>query len=173
LLYAVDFEALEEKRRREERKLEQMVAYAQTPGCRARHLLEAFGAADAPPCGNCDACEVAVARRTRRPASAQEGETLRTILRAIEAHDGRFGFRRIAEHLTGSQAQGVRGRLARGPTYGALAGRTREVVEGWIHDAHEEGYLRLVRRKMAGERTVQLLGLSDRGRQALRAAPAG
>ncbi|HVG95093.1 MAG TPA: RecQ family ATP-dependent DNA helicase, partial [Planctomycetota bacterium] len=172
VLDAVDFDALEEKRRREERKLEQMVTYAQTPGCRARHLLEAFGAADAPACGNCDACEVAVERRAKRPARPQEGKTLATILRAVAAHDGKFGFRRIAEHLTGSQAQGVQGRLARGPTYGALAGHKRMIVEGWIHDAHDEGYLRLVRRKMAGDRTVQLLGLSDRGRETLRATPA-
>src|SRR5439155_13159937 len=65
VLAAVDFDALDEKREREEEKLARMVGYAQASGCRVRYLLEAFGDADVAPCGRCDECRAGARRRKR------------------------------------------------------------------------------------------------------------
>ena len=89
------------------------------------------------------------------------------MLEAIHAHDGRFGFRRIAEHLVGSKSAGMKGRLGTGPTYGALAGRKRETVEQWLHDAHAAGLLTLIPAKIAGDRQAHLVALSTDGEDAL------
>ena len=163
----VDFDELERKRAREERKLDQIIGYAQSPGCRARRLLEAFGDPSPLACGRCDACEEAAARHARAPRPASEQRALLTVLEAIHAHDGRFGFRRIAEHLVGSRSAGMKGRLGTGPTYGALSGRKRETVEQWLHDAHAAGLLTLIPAKIAGDRQAHLVALSPEGEDAL------
>ena len=170
LLAGIDFAALDEKRAREERKLDQMTGYATAPGCRAAYLLAAFGDPAAAPCGRCDACRQAAATGgTPTPPSAAEREVCLRVLEAVGAHDGRFGFRRIAEHLHGSRAQGVAGgRLSRGPTYGALAGLPRARVEDWVHRLHDAGLLSLVAKRLAdSDRPVHLVGLSTTGKTAL------
>jgi ATP-dependent DNA helicase RecQ len=49
--------AYEQRRRRDQSKLEQMVVYAQTALCRTRVLLEALGeTAEWSQCGTCDNC---------------------------------------------------------------------------------------------------------------------
>jgi hypothetical protein len=91
------------------------------------------------------------------------------VLEAVRAHDGKYGFRRIAEHLHGSKAQGVAGgRLSRGPTYGALAALPRARVEDWVHRLHDAGLLALVAKRLAdSDRPVHLIGLSTAGNAAL------
>jgi ATP-dependent DNA helicase RecQ len=169
VLATVDFDELAEKRAREERKLDRMVGYAQAAGCRVRYLLEAFGDADAPPCGRCDGCSAATKRRGKK-ASGVEAAVVLTVLKAVQSHDLRFGFSRIVEHLAGSKAQSVRGRLARGETYGALAGRKQAVILRIVHEVHDRGLLRLVPKRLEGDRTVNLVGLSPSGRETLRSA---
>jgi ATP-dependent DNA helicase RecQ len=44
-------------------RLEQMKAYAEHRGCRREFLLRYFGDEYEPPCGNCDNCEAAGAKR--------------------------------------------------------------------------------------------------------------
>jgi len=167
VIAAVDFDALDEKRAREEKKLAQIVGYAQAPGCRVRNLLAAFGDADTPPCGRCDACEVSAARRARGGASAHETTLVLTILRAVAAHEGHYGFGRLAEHLVGSRAKSMSPRLQRGPTYGALGTRKKADVEGLLHDVHERGFLSLEACKVGESRTGHVVLLSDAGREAL------
>ena len=168
VLASVDFADLEDKRAREERKLDQMVAYAQGPGCRPQILLEAFGDPSAHACGHCDNCRASAVRHERAPRTGRESKALLLVLAAIKAHDGRYGFRKIAEHLVGSESQGMSGRLGQGDTYGALSGTKRATVEDWIHDAHDAGLLRLVTRRLEGDRSVQLVSLSSRGRDAIK-----
>jgi ATP-dependent DNA helicase RecQ len=176
VLEAVDFAALAEKRAREEKKLDQIVGYAQGAGCRANYLLEVFGDERAAPCGRCDACRASEKRRAKGPASAVETEILATVLRAVGAHDGRFGFKKLADHLVGSKAESIKGPLSRGPTYGALAGRKRVAVEAMLHDALDRGLLKMVTTRLAGDRVAQLVSLSVAGREMLVAhtrAPTG
>jgi len=167
VLDAVDFEALAQKRAREERKLDQMVAYAQGSGCRAAYLLTVFGDERGTACGRCDACRAAEIRRAKGPASAAETSLLATVLTAVKAHEGRFGFKKLAEHLVGSKAESIKGPLSRGPTYGALKGRKRDSVEALLHDALDRGLLRLITTRVRGDRVAQLVALSPAGRASL------
>ena len=167
VLAAVDFEALDEKRRREERKLDEMVGYTSAPGCRARYLLAAFGDEASGPCLRCDGCRRASVGGAVRPATDAEREVVLVLLQAVEHHDRQYGFRKIAEHLYGSKSQAVAGRLSRGPTYGALHALALSRVEEWLHRAHEAGLLDLVTKSFDGERPVHLVGLSPTGRSAL------
>ncbi len=172
VLDAVDFSALAEKRAREERKLDQIVGYAQSPGCRVRTLLDAFGDPAAVPCGVCDACRSAAGKGPSRAPTAAEGEVLLAVLNAVAAHDGRFGFGKVAAHLKGSRREGVAtGRLSRGVTYGALAALPAAAIEAWLHAAHDAGLLTLVPTRLEDERTVHLVGLSAAGRACLAGEP--
>jgi ATP-dependent DNA helicase RecQ len=170
LLSRVDFGGVEERRAREERRLQEIAAYAQSPGCRVRALLAAFGDADGGSCGRCDGCRVSKASSApARPLSEAEAEVAGTVLRAVLAHDGKFGFRRLADHLSGSTAKAIAGgRLSRGPTYGALSALGRERAQAWLHALHHAGLLRLVMREVRPGRTAGLVGLTDRGRTAAR-----
>jgi ATP-dependent DNA helicase RecQ len=166
VLAAVDFDELDAKRDREEAKLDRMVGYAQATGCRVRYLLEAFGDADAPPCGRCDGCQAATKRRGKK-ANRLDNDVVLTVLRAVRSHDLRFGFTRIVEHLAGSKAQSIKGRLAHGETYGALAGRKQAAISRIVHEVHDRGFLHLVPKRLDGDRTVNLVGLSPSGKDAL------
>lgn len=68
----VDFAALREKRRRDERRLANMLRYAETPGCRHRCILDYFG--DTSPHTGCTACDNC---RSNPPASAPSGRETR------------------------------------------------------------------------------------------------
>jgi ATP-dependent DNA helicase RecQ len=168
VLSEVDFRALDEKRERDERKLDEIVGYAQAPGCRATYLLACFGEEAASPCGRCDACARAeAAAGPARPASDAERQVLLRVLEAVRAHDGQFGFRRLAEHLAGSESKAVAGRLSRGATYGALEALPRVRTEAWIHASHGAGLLKLRTKRLADGRAVHLVALSAEGRSAL------
>ncbi|MDQ6926738.1 MAG: RecQ family ATP-dependent DNA helicase [Candidatus Eremiobacteraeota bacterium] len=68
---SLDLLDYEERRARDQQKLQAVVDYAQTARCRTRYILEYFGEAVDPDwqCGNCDACD-AMAAWTRRRAVA-------------------------------------------------------------------------------------------------------
>jgi ATP-dependent DNA helicase RecQ len=172
LLAAVDFGELAEKRRREERKLDEIVGYAQVPGCRVRYLLDAFGAPGAARCGRCDGCRDAARSGPEHVPTEGERAVVSRVLEAVRSHDGRFGFRRIAEHLYGSKNRAIaHGRLSRGPTYGALSALSLSAVEEWVHAVYDAGLLRLVATRLDDRRPAHLVALSSSGRAALLGGP--
>ncbi len=78
----------DERRRREHKRLDSLVAYCEAPECRRQSLLAYFGETSEP-CGNCDAC--------LNPVPTVDGtEDARKILLAAEMTGERFG----AVHLT-------------------------------------------------------------------------
>jgi ATP-dependent DNA helicase RecQ len=172
LLAAVDFEELADKRRREEKKLDEIIGYAQVPGCRVRYLLDAFGAPGASRCGRCDGCKSFARAGPEHAPTEGERAVVGAVLEAVRTHDGRFGFKRIAEHLYGSKSRSVaRGRLARGPTYGALSALSLSAVEEWVHAVYDAGLLRLVATRLEDSRPAHLVALSPSGLAALRGTP--
>ncbi len=174
LLDAIDFGFLEEKRRNEERKLDEMVGYAHSRGCRARYLLHCFGVEDQPRCGRCDLCRERTSRPVEETASSPHAQkVIRRVLEAVKAHDKRFGFRKLAGHLAGSKAEGIaRGPLSRGDTYGALAHLGVKGAERWLRTAHESGLLRLAPHRLAGgRRMVHLVALAPAGLRVLKGEP--
>ena len=86
----IDESAADDQRKRVERaKLESLVGYCETAGCRRQVLLRYFGELDARPCGNCDAC--------LEPVETFDGTTLAQMALSAAVRTGqRFG----AQHLT-------------------------------------------------------------------------
>ena len=167
-LAAVDFDALERKRAHEEGKLDEMISYAHTPGCRVLHLLRCFGAPGESPCGRCDRCATRPAPTMGQGARA---DVHRTVLEAVRAFNGRYGFRKLAAHLAGSNANGVgTGPLSRGATRGRLSMLGVAGAERQLRDCLDAGYLRLKPHKLGNGRSVHLVALSDAGRETLKRA---
>ena len=174
-LASVDFELLETKRRREEDRLEEMIGFTATPGCRVRYLLACFGVEETGSCGRCDRCKGG-SRELGAPsaaASEREREVILTVLQAVQAFDKRFGFRKLAGHLGGSRADNVMsGPLGRGDTYGALRHLGVNGAERWLRTAYDAGLLRLVPHKLSrGGRTVHLIAVAPRGSAVLKGEP--
>ena len=170
-LEAVDFDELDRKRQHEEGKLDEMVGYAHTPGCRVIHLLRCFGAEAEGPCGRCDRC--AGRGRSKRKPSSHTRETIMTVLQAVQAFDRRYGFRKLAGHLAGSNAGGVgTGPLSRGATRGKLSLLGVAGCERQLRDCLDAGLLKLVPHKLGRSgRSVHLVSLSKTGRAVLKGEP--
>ncbi len=83
----------EERKWRELKRLDALVAYCETISCRRQSLLLYFGE-DTQPCGNCDAC--------LDPSAAVDGtEEARLILRAVKLTGQRFGTTHLLDLLLG------------------------------------------------------------------------
>ncbi len=71
----IDTDALQKRKEAEYDKLNRVVRFALSGGCRQQEILRYFGESDAPPCGHCDNCakrERKGGRRERREPSAAE-----------------------------------------------------------------------------------------------------
>ena len=83
----------EDRRRREHKRLDALVAYCETPDCRRQNLLAYFGER-ADPCGNCDVCI--------EPAETADGTAeARSVIDAIRQTGERFGAVHVADVLIG------------------------------------------------------------------------
>jgi ATP-dependent DNA helicase RecQ len=88
-----DENAGEERKRRELRRLDALVAYCETTSCRRQSLLTYFGETFEP-CGNCDMC--------LDPGATVEGDAeAKLVLRAVQATGQRFGSAHLADVLRG------------------------------------------------------------------------
>ncbi|MDF1700066.1 MAG: RecQ family ATP-dependent DNA helicase [Planctomycetota bacterium] len=174
-LDGVDFELLETKRRREEDRLEEMIGFTATPGCRVRYLLACFGVEESGSCGRCDRCKGGTKTHGAPTAAAseREREMVLQVLTAVEAFDKRFGFKRLAGHLGGSRSDNVlNSPLGTGDTYGALRHLGPSGAERWLRTAYDAGLLRLAPHKLKrGGRTVHLVALSPQGKAVLAGEP--
>ncbi|MCB1883172.1 MAG: DNA helicase RecQ [Geminicoccaceae bacterium] len=106
-------EAAESVRRVNYRRLEALLAFAETPGCRRQALLGYFGERP-PPCGNCDRC-------LDPPELADATPAAQAVLRAIEATGARFGQAHLVDVLRGqATAKAAQHGHDRLPVFGAL-----------------------------------------------------
>ena len=97
----IDFKALRDKFHFEQSRLEDVIRYTATPGCRQRFLIEYFGEnADQWLCGSCDSCAVSAHSIARQPDS-DELAGIQTILKAVTILKGRFGRGKISQILAG------------------------------------------------------------------------
>jgi ATP-dependent DNA helicase RecQ len=83
----------DERRRREHKRLDALVAYCEAPECRRQNLLLYFGE-ESLPCGNCDVC--------LDPVHLVDGtaEAL-WVMEAVKATGERFGAAHVADMLAG------------------------------------------------------------------------
>jgi ATP-dependent DNA helicase RecQ len=65
----IDIEALEKRKAAEYDKLNRMVRFALSGGCRQQEILRYFGESDAPACQHCDNCAKRSIKRSTRPDS--------------------------------------------------------------------------------------------------------
>jgi ATP-dependent DNA helicase RecQ len=87
-------EAPEEVRRGQARKLRQLYALLDGPGCRAAGVRRYFGETDVEPCGQCDNC-------LDPPQASDATVAAQKALAAAHRLGGRVGRGRIVDHLLG------------------------------------------------------------------------
>ena len=121
----VDMQGQALKARRDRERLDTMVRYAFSRGCRTRFIYDYFAGGArggaAPRCGVCDVC-LGWRRGTGRALGEDELLKVRIALSAVGRLSGRFGVERVAQVLVGSTVKEVLDRgLDRIPTYGKLS----------------------------------------------------
>jgi ATP-dependent DNA helicase RecQ len=126
--------ATDAQKRVEHRRLDALLAFTETSGCRKQALLGYFGET-APPCGACDRC-------LEPPDLADATGLARSLLTAIDATDARFGQAHLIDVLTGEQtakvAQFRHDRLA---VYGVARAMDKRVLKGAIRQLYASGVI--------------------------------
>ena len=93
-------DADEDYKRYERYKLDALLGWCETPGCRRRGLLEYFGDTLEDDCGNCDGC--------LDPVDSWDGlETARKLLSAVYRTGQRFGAAHVVDVLVGKTTDKV------------------------------------------------------------------
>ncbi len=156
-------EASEERKRLERHKLDQLLGYCESAGCRRQALLASFGEIYPGPCGNCDNC--------LQPVTTWDAtEVAQKALSCVYRSGQRFGAGHLVDVLRGADNDKIRqfGHQALS-TYGlgkdmdAASWRSvfRQLVVGGLLEVDAEGHgsLRLTeaaRPVLRGERQLQL-----------------
>jgi ATP-dependent DNA helicase RecQ len=136
---ALDYAALQRRKRHELQKLRRMVGYANARQCRRQRILSYFGEAwQQHNCGACDYClqDGTFAANNQQPTrSPTEAEWLmiQKILSCVARMQGRYGKAKVVQVLLGSRARDIRDSpLTRLSTYGILHGTPRPTIETFI-----------------------------------------
>ena len=151
----IPWEGLDEKRLRDEKKLEELIRIAYAPMCRQEAILRYFGdTAEAKPCGKCDVC-LALKNHARRVPDIDELTVVKKILSGVarmsrKSGTGewipRFGRQRIVDCLVGSRSAAT---LQAGcdslSTYGILKREGREYIGALMDEMIREGLLSVSR----------------------------
>jgi ATP-dependent DNA helicase RecQ len=163
----VDMAARALKARRDRERLDTIVRYAFSRGCRTRFIYDYFAGGArggaAPRCGVCDVC-LGWRQGASRPLSDAELLQVRIALSAVGRLSGKFGVERIAQVLVGSRVQEVLQRhLDQVPTYGRLAALSVGQVKDLLGVLADAGLIE--RRGIEGGRPgAFVLALSAEGR---------
>jgi ATP-dependent DNA helicase RecQ len=141
----LDEEVRHHKARRDRERLDMMVRYAFSRGCRTRFVYDYFAGGArggaAPRCGTCDVC-LGWGRTSGRPLDDAELLRVRIALSGVGRLSGRFGVERIAQVLTGSKVREVVDRgLDRVPTYGKLASMPADEVKDLLNVLADAGLI--------------------------------
>jgi ATP-dependent DNA helicase RecQ len=126
----------DERRRREHKRLDALVAYCEAPECRRQSLLTYFGET-AQPCGNCDVCI--------NPAQTVDGsDDARKILSAARLTGEKFGSAHIVDVLLGKATEKTNsfGHTAL-PVFGSGSTLGRNVWQSLIRQLVGGGFLTL------------------------------
>ena len=130
-------EASEQRKTEETRRLNALIAFLETGGCRRVPLLEYFGEPKPAPCGNCDNC-------LNPPALQDATEAARKLLSAVFRTGQRFGVGHLIDVLMGKPAEKV-----------VKFGHEQLSVYGIGKELSGEGWKSLARQLEAGEALVR------------------
>ena len=150
-----DEDAGEDRKRRENKRLDALLGYCEAPDCRRVTLLDYFGE-PAEACGNCDVC--------LDPGERIDGtEDARKVLSAVWRSGQRFGAAHVIDILRGTETERiVRTGHHRLPTFGVGAARQKTEWLSLIRQMVATGLLRL---DIAGYGGI---ATTDKGRALLR-----
>lgn len=144
-----------DRRRREHKRLDALIAYCEAGECRRQSLLRYFGE-ESEPCGNCDAC--------LEPMDLVDGsEEAVLALKTIQATGERFGTVHIVDVLRGGNTERIRkfGHESV-ETYGAGTAHNAKDWQSLIRQLVANGFLTLDIQGFGG------LSVSDKGHALLR-----
>jgi ATP-dependent DNA helicase RecQ len=135
-MFIEDEDSDTDRKRREHKRLDALIAYCESPGCRRRVLLSHFGE-QPEPCGNCDMC--------LDPVELADGtEEAKLALAAVSATGERFGAAHIIDVLRGGESEKIfqlnHDRL---DVYGRGAAVGRREWQSILRQIVAAGYLRL------------------------------
>jgi len=143
-----------DRRRREHKRLDALIAYCEAAECRRQSLLRYFGE-ESEPCGNCDAC--------LNPSETTDGtEDAKLALKTIQETGERFGTVHIVDVLRGGNTERIRKfGHDRVSTYGAGTAHGAKDWQSLIRQLVAGGFLDLDIQGFGG------LSVSDRGKALL------
>ncbi len=125
----IDFQRLDTKRERDYAKLQQMIAYADSQGCRHHFILKYFDDTEAS--DHCHVCDNCLSRddSSARIPTKEESIIIQKVLSCVARLDDRFGRGRISQVLVGSRSKEViDAGLDRLSTYGLLSDQGTDFV---------------------------------------------
>jgi len=124
----------EEHKRREHKRLDALLAYAEATQCRRVSLLTYFGE-DTDACGNCDIC-------LDPPELIDGTDDARAVLETVSATGQMFGVSHIIDVLRGADSARIRERRHEQlPTYGAGAAKPKPFWQAFVRQLVAAGYL--------------------------------
>lgn len=159
----IDFQALQIRKAHELTKMDQVIRYATTKGCRRSFLLGYFG--ETTNGDNCAACDVCNSTHARPGFPRRETAPILAvkILSGVARLKGRFGLRMAVKVLVGSKDRLLmQFGLQQLSTYGLLSGFTQLQVQEWIREMMAEGCITSRRNAMGGKQ-YPVLELTERG----------
>lgn len=166
----IDRERLEEKARRDHKKIEAMMRYAYSTGCRQKWILDYFGETNTEPCGHCDVC-LAKPPEDACELTGDAADTVRKALSGIARACGKnpdgtrraiYGRSKIMAMLRGAKSALLNDHLLRLSTYGLLADFTDARMRALFRAMQNAGMIE----SSGGE--MPLLSLSPLGEQVMR-----
>jgi len=164
----IDFQKLHLRKAYELEKLNQIMAYGESPGCRRIFLLEYFGEYySSHNCGGCDHC---MDQKNDRTTPEGQGDPLLAIkiLSGVARLKGRFGLAMAVRMLSGSKGKAIgRFGLDRLSTYGLLSEFSQEQIEKWVQELMGRGLLRQELAEL-GEKRYRVLVLTSQGWEAMK-----
>ncbi|MDR1497838.1 MAG: RecQ family ATP-dependent DNA helicase [Puniceicoccales bacterium] len=173
----IDWNALAEKRFRDERKLNAVIQYAYTRECRQKWILSYFGEINAAPCGLCDNC-ASPENAFRRAPDEAELTLVRKALSGIarmservttDVWNPKFGRARIIDCLVGSEAAEIRNaNLHVLSTHGILRDEGRAYLTALFREMENEGLVQIIEKKLETGATIPLFSLTERGSRVMR-----
>ncbi len=149
----IDYDALLVKENRDREKLETVIRFATSVGCRQQWILNYFGESTSDPCNCCDHCTQSKSSQRREPTPQELTEVkiaLSGVARmSIKTPSGtwqpRFGRGKIIQMLLGSKGKGVLNfGLENLSTYGMLQNLSKDYLNHLFKELERIGLLHVI-----------------------------
>jgi ATP-dependent DNA helicase RecQ len=153
---------LEEKRARDQRKLDTLLSFVDHSGCRQAYMLNYFGErSHGHACGNCDRCRRKPLEKRLAP-SEEQWIAIQKVLSCVARMKGRFGAMRVAQVLHGDREETVvRHGLESLSTFGLLSDWPVAQIRAVIDALQAEGCVEVT------PDDYRMVSLSPKGRQVM------